>query len=42
MEIVFFSTKENRVFNILKLAEPIKRRDLDIDEFLDKITQKKG
>jgi hypothetical protein len=38
----FFSTKENRVFNILKLAELIKRRDLDIDEFLDKITQKKG
>jgi hypothetical protein len=34
----FFSKEENRVFNILKLAELIKRRNLDIDKFFDKIT----
>ena len=34
----FFSKEENKVFNILKFAELVKRRDFDIDEFLDKIT----
>jgi hypothetical protein len=34
----FFSKEENRVFNILKLAELIKRRNLDIEKFFDKIT----
>jgi hypothetical protein len=34
----FFNKEENRVFNILKLAELIKRRNLDIDKFFDKIT----
>ena len=29
----FFSKQENRAFNILKLAELIKRRDLDIEQF---------
>ena len=38
----FFSKEENREFNILKFAELIKRRNFDIDNFLDKITQKKG
>jgi len=38
----FFSKLENKVFNILKFAELVKRRDFDIDEFLDKITIKKG
>lgn len=30
----FFSKEENKVFNILKFAELVKRRDFDIDEFL--------
>ena len=38
----FFSKEENRVFNFLKLAELIKRRNLDIEKFFDKFTNKKG
>ena len=34
----FFSKEENKLFNVLKFAELTKRRDFDIDEFLDKIT----
>jgi len=34
----FFSKEENKVFNILKFAELVKRRNFDIDEFLDKIS----
>jgi len=30
----FFSKEENKVFNILKFAELVKRRKFDIDEFL--------
>jgi len=30
----FFSKDENKVFNILKFAELVKRRNFDIDEFL--------
>ena len=33
----FFSKKENKAFNILKFAELIKRRNFDIDEFLEKL-----
>ena len=37
----FFSKDENKVFNILKFAELVKRRDFDIDEFLDIIDTQK-
>ena len=33
----FFSKAENKVFNILKFAELLKRREVDIDEILKKI-----
>jgi len=33
----FFSKEENKAFNILKFAELIKRRNFDIDEFLEKL-----
>jgi hypothetical protein len=33
----FFSKEENRVFNVLKFAELLKRRDVDIDELIEKI-----
>ena len=33
----FFSREENRVFNVLKLAELIKRREVDIDKFIETI-----
>jgi len=37
----FFSKTENKVFTILKLAELLKRRDIDIDNFLAKIRKEK-
>ena len=33
----FFSKEENKVFNILKFAELLKRREFDLDKFLNKI-----
>ena len=33
----FFSKEENNVFNILKFAELLKRRDVDIDTIIKKI-----
>jgi len=33
----FFSKEENKVFNILKFAELLKRRDVDIDTIIKKI-----
>ena len=33
----FFSKAENKIFNILKFAELLKRREVDIDEILKKI-----
>ena len=33
----FFSKEENKIFNILKFAELIKRREFDIDRFLEKL-----
>jgi len=36
----FFDKQENKIFNILKFAELVKRRNFDIDEFLDKISSK--
>jgi len=38
----FFSKQENKAFNILKFAELVKRRDFDIDEFLDIIAKKRN
>jgi len=33
----FFSKEENKIFNILKFAELVKRRNLDLDQFLKEI-----
>jgi len=33
----FFSKEENKVFNILKFAELVKRRDFDIDTFIENL-----
>lgn len=33
----FFNKEENKIFNILKFAELIKRREFDIDKFIEKI-----
>ena len=33
----FFSKDENKIFNILKFAELTKRREFDIDEFIEKL-----
>ena len=33
----FLSKEENKVFNVLKFAELMKRRDFDIDKFLERL-----
>jgi len=35
----FFSKEENKVFNILKFAELLKRRDMNIDELINRFQQ---
>jgi len=36
----FFSKEENKVFNILKFAELLKRREVDTDEIIKEIRSK--